>query len=74
MMSAFFDGNVDRAREIHLALMPLFDALFCRTNPIPVKYALNTMGIPVGGHRLPLTPLDPEGRKLVDSALKSLKH
>lgn len=70
MIEAFFSGDVERAREIHISLIPLFDALFCRTNPIPVKYAMNRIGTPVGGHRLPLTPLDEHGREIVNEALK----
>ena len=70
MIHAFFKGEVEKAKDIHLSLLPLFNALFCRTNPIPVKYALNRIGKPVGGHRLPLLPLDDEGRKIVDAGLK----
>ena len=71
MIEKFLDGDISRSREIHLELLPIFEALFCRVNPIPIKYALNRMGINVGGHRLPLTPLDPDGRKTVDSALRN---
>ncbi len=70
MIESFFEGHVENARNLHLSLIPLFKALFCRTNPIPVKYALNRIGCPVGGHRLPLVSLDHAGREIVDSALK----
>jgi 4-hydroxy-tetrahydrodipicolinate synthase len=70
MIEAFLTGDVKKAMGIHLTLIPLFEALFCRTNPIPIKHALNRIGIAVGGHRLPMTPLDDEGRKIVDAALK----
>jgi 4-hydroxy-tetrahydrodipicolinate synthase len=72
MIESFFKGDVEEAGSIHLSLLPLFQALFCRPNPIPVKYALNRVGRPVGGHRLPLTPLDEAGREIVDSALKQV--
>jgi 4-hydroxy-tetrahydrodipicolinate synthase len=72
MIKAFFAGDVRSATAVHLELIPLFEALFCRTNPIPIKYALNRIGINAGGHRLPLTPLDEEGRKIVDAALKQI--
>ena len=39
--------------SIHRRLLPLIDALFCVTNPIPVKYALNQIGFPAGPFRLP---------------------
>ena len=70
MIKSFFDGEIDKARDIHVSLLPLFDALFCETNPIPVKYALNRIGCPVGGHRLPLTPLSDKSREIVDASLK----
>jgi len=71
MIEAFFKGDVEHARDIHLSLIPLFKALFCRTNPIPVKYALNRIGTPVGRHRLPLVAIDEGGREIVDTALKN---
>jgi 4-hydroxy-tetrahydrodipicolinate synthase len=70
MIAGFMKGDVEKARKIHLSLIPLFKALFCRTNPIPVKYALNRIGYSVGGYRLPLTPLDESARIIVDAALK----
>lgn len=72
MMESYFAGDIEKARDIHLSLVPLFKALFCRTNPIPVKYALNRIGKPVGGYRLPLVPLDETGRDLVDVGLKQV--
>jgi len=70
MIEAFLAGDINKAREIHVSLIPLFRGLFCRTNPIPVKYALNRIGVPVGGHRLPLLQLDDAGREIVDTALR----
>jgi 4-hydroxy-tetrahydrodipicolinate synthase len=72
MIDSFFKGEIAKAREIHVSLLPLFDALFCETNPIPVKYALNRIGCPVGGHRLPLTPLSDKSREIVDASLKKM--
>ena len=40
--------------------MPLVDALFVTSSPIPLKYALNKLGMPVGETRLPLVPIDRE--------------
>ena len=45
MMRAFRAGDVDEARRIHYRLLPLFQVLFCETNPIPVKAALAFMGV-----------------------------
>lgn len=72
MIESYFRGEIEKARDLHLSLMPLFKALFCRTNPIPLKYALNRVGTSVGKHRLPLTPLDDEGRAIVDAGLKEV--
>jgi len=54
MAGAFAAGDHDRARDIHLALGPLFAALFSTTSPIPVKWAMNEIGFAVGPCRSPL--------------------
>jgi len=51
---AFLSGDWKRAREIHLKLFPLCQAMFCETNPIPVKTAMALMGMICGELRLPL--------------------
>lgn len=48
-------GRVEEARELHLRLLPMVKTIFCETNPIPVKYALSSMGICQNILRLPLT-------------------
>jgi len=48
-------GDAVRAREIHYELLPLFNALFCETNPIPLKAAVATLGWCSDEIRLPLT-------------------
>ncbi len=57
MVSAMFNGDVEKAKEICLKLYPLFDAMFLETNPIPVKKAAELMGLPAGHVRLPLGAL-----------------
>ncbi len=54
MLTAAAAGRIEEARSIEARLMPLFDALFIETNPIPVKFALNHLGFRAGGLRLPL--------------------
>jgi 4-hydroxy-tetrahydrodipicolinate synthase len=56
MVESIESGDVASARKIHLDLVPLFDALFVTSNPIPVKAALGLTGFPVGGPRRPLVP------------------
>ena len=50
-------GNVQRAMEIQLQLLPLHKALFVESNPIPVKWAAARMGLCTETMRLPMTPL-----------------
>ena len=63
-------GELARARALHLHLLPLFDALFCETNPIPVKAALALLGWIDDEIRLPLTPLGAANRERVRAVLK----
>ena len=60
MMQNFCAGNVQQARCIHGELFPLFKALFAMTNPIPVKAALQMLGLDTGVVRPPLTKATPE--------------
>ena len=55
-------GDIPAARKIHEELTPLFNALFITSNPIPVKTALEMIGLPVGPPRLPLVPATSEER------------
>ena len=57
MAASFLEGDVAKSREIQLKYLPLIKALFSEVNPIPVKKALNLMGMQVGGLRLPLTEM-----------------
>jgi 4-hydroxy-tetrahydrodipicolinate synthase len=57
MMDAFFNKDIDAATRMHHMLLPLFKALFITTNPIPLKAALNLVGMEVGKPRLPLVAL-----------------
>jgi 4-hydroxy-tetrahydrodipicolinate synthase len=63
-------GQLARARELHLRLLPLFDALFCETNPIPVKAALALQGLVEDEIRLPLLPLGAAHRGRLQAVMK----
>jgi 4-hydroxy-tetrahydrodipicolinate synthase len=54
MFDAYRGGRVDEASRIHASLLPLIDALFATTSPIPVKWAMRQLGFAVGECRLPL--------------------
>ncbi|WP_456327731.1 4-hydroxy-tetrahydrodipicolinate synthase [Archaeoglobus sp.] len=72
MYLAFKEGNLKKAVELHYKLMPLFEVLFIDTNPIPVKKALELMGLPAGKPRLPLVELDAEKTEKLKAVLQSL--
>ena len=72
LMAAFVAGDNARAAEIHHSLMPLVDALFVTSSPIPLKYALNKVGMRVGNARLPLVPIDAKSQAVMDAALASV--
>jgi 4-hydroxy-tetrahydrodipicolinate synthase len=69
MVEAFKSGDVQRARQLHLELLPMFKGLFITTNPIPVKAALNMMGKGVGGFRLPLCEPSEAEREFINNLL-----
>ena len=54
----FFAGNVEKSRQLQFEALELVDALFCEVNPIPVKTALNLMGMEVGPLRMPLCEIN----------------
>jgi len=54
MVAAYRDGGGAEAASIHRSLLPLIDALFATTSPIPVKWAMKQLGFNVGECRLPL--------------------
>jgi 4-hydroxy-tetrahydrodipicolinate synthase len=72
MVKAFGTGKATVARDINLKLFPLFKALFCTTNPIPIKAALNLKGWKVGGLRPPLVELSPDLKQELESVLQHL--
>jgi len=73
MMQAFLRGEVGEAAAIHRHLLPLVNALFIIPNPMPLKYALNHLGFPVGKPRLPLTEPDEKSAEIIQVALKDYK-
>ena len=58
LMTAYESGDVKKAAEINKRMVPLANAMFIETNPIPVKAAVTLVtGIDAGAPRLPLTPM-----------------
>lgn len=69
MIAAFFEGEHRRAAALHRQLMPVFEGLFAYPSPGPTKVALEKLGIPTGGVRLPLVELTDEEKAFVYSLL-----
>ncbi|MGB5133949.1 MAG: 4-hydroxy-tetrahydrodipicolinate synthase [Prochlorococcaceae cyanobacterium] len=73
MVRAFCAGDQATALQLHEQLLPLCRALFCTTNPIPVKAALELSGWPVGAPRLPLLPADDAVKRRLSETLAALR-
>lgn len=69
MLALLASRDIEGARAIHRELTPLFDALFITSNPIPLKAALGSLGLPAGPPRLPLLPATDAERARVGEAL-----
>ena len=72
LIEDFNEFNMEEAQRIHYELLPLFKALFCETNPIPVKRALNMMGLIENELRQPLVPLSAENEPKLKAVLTEL--
>jgi len=65
LCQAFLDGDLKKALKLQLDMLPLINALFIETNPIPVKTAMNLMGMNVGNLRLPLVNMSPKNLEIL---------
>ena len=70
MCTAAIEGQVRRAREIHLRLLSLHKQLFCEPSPAPAKWALKRLGQCGDTVRLPIVPLTAAGQVAVEAALR----
>ncbi len=66
------EGKIEEARALHYRTLPVVNALFIETNPVPVKEALNMMGLPAGPPRLPLVPMRPANREKLRQELVAI--
>ena len=73
MIDSAIAGEMEKAADIHRRLLPLIDALFIVSNPVPVKYALNHIGFYVGKPRLPLVEPDEKSAATILNTLKKYK-
>lgn len=70
MVMNYLNGDTKKATEMQLNCLGLVKALFCEVNPIPVKAALNMMGLNAGGYRAPLIEMEEENRLSLEKAMK----
>ena len=66
----FMEGDTREAARLQLEAIPLINALFCEVNPIPVKTAMNMMGMEVGPLRMPLCDMEESNKETLAKAMK----
>ena len=71
MCELYLKGEHEKALKIQLGYLPLNNSVFIETNPIPVKTAMNLMGMDVGPLRLPLCEMDEINLQILKKELKS---
>ena len=69
LCESFSNGDLLRARKIHLEIFPVIKAMFIETNPIPIKKAMNLLGMPGGKPRLPLVEMGEENVSILKKVL-----
>lgn len=74
MVAACLNNDYETAAEIQTRLYPLIKAIFHEVNPVPVKAAMELLGLPGGGLRLPLTKAEPETYELLKKVLIDLGY
>jgi len=70
MCALMAEGKVKEAAALQLKYLPLINALFCETNPIPAKAAMNELGFCTNGIRLPLCEMAPANREKMVAIMK----
>ena len=71
MVIKYLEGDVKESAKLQLEAIELIDAIFCEVNPIPVKTAMNLMGMEVGPLRMPLTPMEDNHAQQLKKAMKN---
>jgi 4-hydroxy-tetrahydrodipicolinate synthase len=70
MVDSILNDDYTRALELHYDMLELIRALFIESNPVPVKTAMNLMGLPSGPLRRPLVEMKDDDREILIKALK----
>ena len=71
MVMEYLNGNLERAKKLQLEAIEMIGALFVEVNPMPVKTAMNLMGMNVGPLRLPMCEMEENNVKVLEKALKN---
>jgi len=74
MVKAYLDGDIEKSWKMQVACQDLVKALFCEVNPIPIKEAVNMIGLRAGGCRLPLVGMKPENKERLARAIESFRN
>ncbi len=72
IVDLYLNGNTKESMELQLKLIPFINSLFCEVNPIPVKKAMNLMGLNVGSLRKPLTEMEEANVAKLSQCMKEL--
>lgn len=71
IVAKYLEGNVKESCKLQLEAIDLCNSLFCEVNPIPVKHAMNLMGMEVGPLRMPLSPMEPANLERLKKSLEN---
>lgn len=71
MVMKFLDGDIKGSTKLQLDAIDLINSLFCEVNPIPVKAALNMMGMNAGGYRAPLIEMEEDNYNRLEAGMKA---
>lgn len=72
MAMAYINGDTKKAAEMQKYYLDFINALFIETNPIPIKEAMNLVGMDVGGYRMPLYPMENDTKATLIETMKAI--
>jgi 4-hydroxy-tetrahydrodipicolinate synthase len=70
IVSNYLNGNINESLQLQLKSLGIIKGIFCEVNPIPIKTALNLMGMTVGGFRLPLLEMEYQNKQYLIKEMK----
>ena len=71
MVQSYLDGDIEKSRKIQLGINGLVHSLFIETSPIPIKTAMNLLGMNAGELRMPLVEMDTKNREILIKEMKA---